>query len=383
MAYYSNEQVTVLDAPTELRGTSSFGKLMSNLTVTNTFAALPSPTPAPEPGPDWPVAKQLWGFAWPLHWLGLGAAFALMALNSIATLIMVDKQKAFTRKPFFIAISSLIITLGMTRALYLWIDPYESGQNIAKCPAWLVRPLFGIAFPCLTSAFSLIHLALLEAAKVQVGPQRIQNVSFVVSVIAAHFVVVIISDTTVAFKATMTELLIVCQSFFIGWGFLNSIAFLYSGTRVIRKVRDTKRQLQAIQTNTGQPNSSKDKGNTSKVAKITMITSALGFVCCALQLYSIIGVYGSYSKVVNPQPWPWWAFQTSFRLVELAMGWAIVYGVLQPSIQGQSLFWFMRCQRKTARRRSSVGLQVKDKKTVSSKVSAQESQAHPFEIKDT
>ena len=42
-------------------------------------------------------------------------------------------------------------------------------------------------------------------------------------------------------------------------------------------------------------------------------------------------VYGMYSKVVHPSPWPWLAFQSSFRLVELTMAFAIAYSVMQPA----------------------------------------------------
>lgn len=115
----------------------------------------------------------------------------------------------------------------MSRALCLLIDPYESKMNIANCSVWIARPLFGITFPCLTSSFCLIHLAFLEVAKVQLVPPKIQNFKVVVSIIGLHFLVVIVSDTTVAFEGNLTELLIVCQSFFIVWGFLNPISFMY------------------------------------------------------------------------------------------------------------------------------------------------------------
>ena len=62
-----------------------------------------------------------------------------------------------------------------------------------------------------------------------------------------------------------------------------------------------------------------NSNSTRKVAKITLVSSVLGVACCTLQIYSLFGVYGVYSKAIDPKPWPWWVFQTSFRLVELAM----------------------------------------------------------------
>ena len=317
----------------ELSNISESSAQLSNSSVCRTVV--------PEPGPDWKTAKQEWGMAWELHCYGLGAAFALLAINSLVAMILADKKKAFSRRLVFVAVNSLQVLFGMSRALYLWIDPYESKTMVSNCPVWITRPLFGIAFPCLTSSFCLIHLAFLEIAKVQLVPQKIQNLSVVAIIVAFHFMVVIVSDTTVAFKATFTELLIVCQSFFIVWGLVNSISFMYSGSKVIRQARRIQEQLLAIQqgenrNHVGQRNGT-SRSSTSKVAKITLVTSVLGDACCGLQVYSLFGVYGIYSKVIDPKPWPWWAFQTSFRLVELAMGCTLAYSVLQPADRGQRL----------------------------------------------
>lgn len=72
--------------------------------------------------------------------------------------------------------------------------------------------MFGIGFPYLTSAFSLIHLVFLETVKIQVGPRRTQSVSFVARIVVAHFAILIFSDTVVALEASTEKHLIVCQS---------------------------------------------------------------------------------------------------------------------------------------------------------------------------
>lgn len=69
-----------------------------------------------------------------------------------------------------------------------------------------------------------------------------------------------------------------------------------------------------------------------KVASITMITSILSILCCGLQAYSLFGVHGAYTRTVTPKPWPWFAFETSFRLIELAMGFMLSYCVLHPYV---------------------------------------------------
>lgn len=397
---------------------------------------------APEPGPFWITARQQWGWVWKVHWIGLGLAFAFLALKSLWALIRPpDMINSFAGRNLFYAINFLLMALGTTRSLYLWIDPYESEENIPNCPLWIIRPLFGIAFPCLTSAFCLVHVAFLEVAKIQVGSPKLKSPIFVGSIIFVHFSVVIVSDTTTAIKADRTELLIVCQSFFIVWGLLNSICFMYSGSRVVIKTinirnkvcemekadwhpltrlpqttvdprppaKDHWRHKEEPPNEQNQPRNdlgkvdpklasmmkppvpSSDHGdgaqpikptrlsvqapilvgnqrnaNTSfaltgkeravqKVASITIITSILSIACCGLQAYSLFGVHGVYTRAVSPAPWPWFAFETSFRLIELSMGFLLSYCVLRPYVgrrkRSYRNFW---CRKRTATPRIAI-----------------------------
>ena len=283
-----------------------------------------------EPGPDWPVAKKAWGLAWGMHWIGFGILFGLFAVHSFFALVLMNQKKRFCRKPLFMTINSLLFVLGATRAVYLLLDPYESRQNGVKDPEWLTLLLFGIAYPCLTSSFCLIHLAFLEVTKLKVGPSRLQNAKFLSAVIVAHFIIVLTAETTSSIKPELNALLIVCQSFFILWGLLLSGSFIYSGCKVIKSAGNVQQQLSAIEKNERQQNKPKQKSRTTKVAKITLVTSFLGIAVCGLHFYSMIGVYGMYSKVVHPSPWPWLAFQSCFRLVEFIMACTIAYSVMQP-----------------------------------------------------
>ena len=351
-------------------------------------------TVAPEPGPEWRIARRQWGLSWQLHWIGLGLAFAFLACRSLWALIRSpDVNSRFARRNLFYAINWLLVALGTTRSLYLMLDPYESGENIANCPLWVVRPLFGIAFPCLMSAFCLVHVAFLEVAKIKLVSPKLSSVRFIAVIIVVHFAVVAVSDTTTAIEANRTELLIVCQSFFIIWGLLNSISFIYSGTRVVVKTRNIRNricdmenaewnlQMRSVnqagavtlqkncntdglrvtytiqhltagardtlghgkqEVSNKEPKSTKRKKHSNstlaptrreralqKIASITIMASVLSICCCALQIYSFFGVYGAYSTIVSPKPWPWLAFQTSFRLVELSMAFLLSYCVLR------------------------------------------------------
>ena len=286
-----------------------------------------------EPGPYWPVAKQLWGIAWEFHWAGFGVLFSALALRSLVALARVNRRQGFGRKPLFIAINALLFTLGTTRGLCLFLDPYSSGDNGVKCPSWLARLLFGVTFPCLASSFCLIHLAFLEVAKIRVGPKKLQSARFVGGIITVHFALEITAAITTAVNPDLAIYLIICQSFFTLWGILLSASFIYSGSKVIIRAGRLRKQLETTELGerAARESGKRSKERTIKVTRITFATSILGFACCGLQMYSMVGVYGLYSKTVNPSPWPWWVFQSCFRLVELSMACTIAYSVTQRS----------------------------------------------------
>ena len=299
--------------------------------------------PLSEPVPDWKEARELWGIAWELHWIGFGLAFCVLAITSSIALVQANKRRGFGRKPFVVAINSLLLILGVTRALYLLIDPYESKQNGIKIPRWIAQSLFNIAFPCLTSSFGLIFLVFLRVAKLRLVPKRL-NARYLVAVILFHFALVLITDIAAAIDyANVIILLIICQIFFIVWGLLLSATFIYSGLKVIYRAKNVEKQLE---TQRG--------ANTSKVAKVTIGTSCLGLSISALQIYALVDVYRFYNDITEPPPWLWWVFQTCARLIEIAMACTIAYSVMKPSERNNS---------STARRKLTVERTTLEEKT--------------------
>ena len=75
----------------------------------------------------------------------------------------------------------MLAILGTTRALFLFADPYSSGENGVR------RLVYSIAFPSLTSSFCLIHLAFLDVTKIKLGSKKLQSARLVSGVIISHF----------------------------------------------------------------------------------------------------------------------------------------------------------------------------------------------------
>lgn len=225
------------------------------------------------------------------------------------SLLLSCKKKRFGRKPYVIAINDLLLVLEATRAVYMFVDPYESHQ---KLRIWQAQLLFNISFPCLTSAFSLILYVFLSVAKLQLVSKNLQNV---------RFFIVVITILSIFEPSVTTIVFVFCHLFFIVWGLVLSVSFIYGGLNIILAMKKTSRSLQT-----------QKRTVASKVAKVTLVTSIFGVACSGLHVYSLFIVYRfCRDDEERPEPWMWWAFQTCFRLIEIAMACNISYCIMQPA----------------------------------------------------
>ena len=326
---------------------------------------------AAEPIPEWGPALQTWKWAWDLHWISFGSLFSLFAVYSLITLIEIITIKRRTKRgKLALVITSLLIIFGLARGLFFFINPYESKQcNLfSTCPIILTRILFGIALPCITASFSLVHLAFLQVMKLKLYPEKLQSGRFLSGVILFHFSLSIFAETMVSLFADWKALGIFCQSFYIVFYFLLSVSFLYSGTRIVTYVQRNHTHVTRLGETSMRARADGKarpyRPNVSKLVKITYITVFLGFASCALQLYSIFGVHDMYSdEGKTPEPWPWLIFQTLYRAVEFAAACTLAY--VGPRQVGRKRFQFMRCTCFTYCREnlaSSIGLKSSSEK---------------------
>lgn len=182
----------------------------------------------PEPTPDWKSAKDEWKWAWHLHCYGFTLLFMMLSFHTALSLVALRRRiKSHCR---YVALNSLLLLLGLSRAVYLLFERYESLQTF---PTPLSRLLFGVAFPCLTSSYSLIQLVVMRVTKVPTSNEkRMRSYTILAFVITSHFSVVIVVDVTVAYKNSLKLLLLICQAVFITWGLVLSFTFIYSSFRL-------------------------------------------------------------------------------------------------------------------------------------------------------
>ena len=151
--------------------------------------------PEPEPSPHWKNSTSLnsWHILFECHNYFFASCFGILLLYSLFSLF--SNARTSFKKHFSIAINLLLCLLGFCRMLYLILDPYESANvlqrygNETSIPLALTRILNGIAYPCLTSAFTLVFMAILKCIQIKILSSKFKNPILIYTIITIHFLV--------------------------------------------------------------------------------------------------------------------------------------------------------------------------------------------------
>ena len=197
--------------------------------------------PVPEPVPDWPQAEVTWKWGWHFHNYLFGCLYFLLCLYSIVSAFEFRRRLKVQR--YLLTINLILLLLGVSRAAMFFVDPYESTGQL---PTPLSRVFYGIAFPCLTSSFSLIQMVFMRITRVKMGPNKLQNYRVLAAIITTHFTIVIVVDVTVAYRNNLKLLLLLCQSVFITWGLILCFGFVYGGFKMSQFTSETQRVLKQL-----------------------------------------------------------------------------------------------------------------------------------------
>ena len=296
------------------------------------------PNPNSEPAPEWDKARLTWRWGWELHWISFAALFVALAAFSLVKLIRSTRlDRPRVARNLSVAVHLLILTLGLTRTLFLCLYPYELKRNAPGVPLTLARLLFGLGFPCLTSAFALIQIAFSESLKSsRVAYSKLGNVKFLLAVIGVHFGIVVVVDVITNFLEDTSFLYLLCIVYFLLMTLLTGLRIVYSGTKVIltsKRHREAIKELNLKQSHVRvEEEAAAPKANT-KVLVITVSTALCCFLLLSLELYALVDSVRHLMSAGGhqPEPWPWYFFQSFFRLAELALACVVLYTVSAPS----------------------------------------------------
>lgn len=269
----------------------------------------------------WDDLQRTLSFAWDMHVYGTGALFLLLSVIALINLIGSPILQV-SYLPYVILANALLFVIGVLRGVFFLLDPYGTKMKITQ-PIALV--LYNVTFPLMLTTFAILVLLVLKIARLQVLPPKFQSLALLAVIAVIHFIVLLSADL-------LTHLLnpsvnMVLQILSISWGIFlmvgNFVAYyqLRKSSKEIAnetRVSPTCEDIVVVQT---QGRSIKCMFTSSRVL---LVGSIFGLLCCALQVYAILWLYGLIGRK-NEFSWSWWFLQFWFRIFELALCFSMIF----------------------------------------------------------
>ncbi|XP_068687238.1 proline-rich transmembrane protein 4-like [Montipora foliosa] len=264
--------------------------------------------PTAEPQPEWSAAIHTWGAAWDFHQYGLGGCFGLIGLVALVTLLKLLKTNSGTRqKKVSLVVLAQIVLFGFSRCVFLCVDAYNSKQYFHPV---MLNLIWGVAQPCLITAFILVFLVLRNAIVMKERFQNWYTSRNIALVTVPYFLFVFSSEAIVSFFPSYKGLVLACQ--LIATILYLSMAGFYVFISVLiwKKLRLVLRGTSETQVRGRQ---------TFSILKRCIGAALGGFSIGTMHVYAMASVFSVFSDTKHVEAWPWFAFHTSMRCLEIGM----------------------------------------------------------------
>ena len=264
--------------------------------------------PKVEPHPEWSTAVEKWGAVWELHQFGLGSLFGIIGLFAfLAFFKLLKNNRACRQKKVSLIVLSQIVLFGLSRWLFLCVDAYHSKGHV---PSTVVNVIWGIGQPCLITAFMLIFLVLRNALVMKSRFQNWYTTRNIALVTVPYYNFVFVSKMTVSFLPSNKSVIFACQITDTVLYVILASFYSYISSLMWKKIRVKPKGTSAMH----------DRGKqTLSVFKLFIAAAVGGFSIGAMQIYALISLHSVSYDAKNISPWPWFAFTTSLRCLELGM----------------------------------------------------------------
>merc|ERR1719422_2627109 len=193
-----------------------------------------------------------------------------------------------------------MILIGLGRGFFLLFDPYNVDQSL---PSPLAYMLLNVGYPCITSAFAILFLALLRVTQVELLSPSVQTPKALAVFCCIHIAISLCLDITVGLMSRLQYILLLGQGIFIVWSLLLSAGYFYIYSTmkkvVSRQQCDINRsmypKLMFDQTGSGSysmrlPTSQSNP--LSRAVNLSLGVAVLGSLMGGVQLYGMIGMHG-------------------------------------------------------------------------------------------
>ncbi|XP_076369843.1 uncharacterized protein LOC143256462 [Tachypleus tridentatus] len=278
--------------------------------------------------------NKLWGFAWGFHVYFTGSLFGLLALYSFLSILRLRRFEKLFYNSYFISISLIIFVMGIIRVLYLLFNPYNTQGFYFPVMNYFI---LNSGFLCVTSAFAVLCLALIQVTEIKVLPKRVQNSCFLAGILFFQSTVCISTDILHGLGLAKKLLLLTRQISELLWAMTLTVGYFHSirklQTSAVRKegkmvrVALTRLHIEGAQLPRRLP-----KSNLCLAVRLTTVTAVFNALLVALHMFGIIYVYDVF-RTEKPELWAWWGYQLCARLLELLVCLTISFIVTLPMRQ--------------------------------------------------
>lgn len=235
-------QSSKMDECLELTEELTLGDLMMNISINNEEI--------------WGEETTIWLVFFYLYVVIFSILFCL--LTALTLYVMLQRKRSERKRVkkvnTFYAINSLIIALGVLRALHLILDPYNvEGWINEPAARQVLSMIFSMGFPSLTASYLLVFITLWMSRKIKGGFKCIQKLTILIPLCAFQYVVTFIVEMiTIINQYEVVYLIIACDLFFSVWGIVICICFLLAGYLLIKSIgvgnRESTANVEAFQT---------------------------------------------------------------------------------------------------------------------------------------
>ncbi len=321
----------------------------------------------PSTSPVWHPRSDGWFVVFYVVLVIFGVLFLGFALACMFLLIkrhLVQRFKVRT----FIAIDLALMTLGISRSLFILLDPWgQSGFCTHQACVIISRLLGSLGFPSLTASYTLVFITLWISARIRLGTSWIQKLKILIPLCFLHYGVAILFEIVAALPfrtpLVVVSFLVACEAIFSLWGFLVCLLFGIAGFRLLRTVKKSAKSSSIICKDSPNVNRhdlidkakfqnsgkharsatnrrlrkivrGQQKKSIRKVTLITYITVVLGMLYSVLSIVNLVlmvltifeGCVGTISGR-KQHPALWMTLKCLAFILELSMGVLLTYAI--------------------------------------------------------
>ena len=287
----------------------------------------------------WLPASPAWTISL-LVSIGLRIPFyLLLALVSMALLVDRGNGARFQTKSFPV-VYTCVAVLGVSRALFLLLDPFGiSGWIADRWPYWVIvsRLLAAAGVPALTTCYTLIFLTLWKCRVTDPSQHWYNKWKIVLSIAAFYFSIAFIAEiVTNSAPFPAISVLIICKAFFTLWGITMCVIYMIAGVQLIRTIkrkvlRSSKVSATDVEKNKIEYNKRLPARAIRKIMYVSYGTAILGILysivnagLLGMKIYTVIVCFGLHGQ---SNPTLWLFFEISSKILEITLAFNILYSV--------------------------------------------------------